>query len=335
MRQAAIEFATLVDKAWQQGQRWDAFFCTDMLNVAEFKGLLQSDASKIPILLYFHENQFVYPNRVDDPRDFHFPFTNFTSALAADHVWFNSEFNRDSMLQELLVVAEKWPSYSPVEAIEVIKGKSHIQPPGADLTVLPDPNFESSGPVHVVWASRWEHDKNPNRLLEILRDLKSRNVEFALSVLGESYSNVPDTFPAIQTEFADQIINWGYQETRQSYFEAIAAGDVFLSTADHEFFGIAAIEGMAAGLIPILPNGLAYPEVLQSLSSGLSLDYLSDCLYNSVADAALKIVNAASRSSEQRRQLSDAVRARYSADVRAREMDQAICNLIETQCKSF
>ena len=126
MRQAAIEFATLVDKAWQQGQRWDAFFCTDMLNVAEFKGLLQSDASKIPILLYFHENQFVYPNRVDDPRDFHFPFTNFTSALAADHVWFNSEFNRDSMLQELLVVAEKWPSYSPVEAIEVIKGKSHI-----------------------------------------------------------------------------------------------------------------------------------------------------------------------------------------------------------------
>ena len=222
-----------------------------------------------------------------------------------------------------------------MEAIEIIKGKARIQPPGADLAVLPDPNFESSGPVHVVWASRWEHDKNPNRLLEILRDLKSRNVEFALSVLGESYSNVPDTFPAIQTEFADQIINWGYQETRQSYFEAIAAGDVFLSTADHEFFGIAAIEGMAAGLIPILPNGLAYPEVLQSLLSGLSLDYLSDCLYNSVADAALKIVNAASRSSEQRRQLSDAVRTRYSADVRAREMDQAICNLIETQCKSF
>ena len=335
MRQSAIEFSRLVDEAWDKGQRWDAIFCTDMLNVAEFKGLLKTEAAKIPVLLYFHENQFVYPNRVTDPRDFHFSFTNFTSALAANCVWFNSEFNRDSMLDEISDLSQKWPDYSPSEAIELVRGKSQVQPPGVDLRELPDPNFEANDeanePLHVVWASRWEHDKNPDRLLEILRDLRSRNFEFALSVLGESYSNIPDAFPAIQSEFAEHIVNWGFQETRQDYFAALSAGDVFLSTADHEFFGIAAVEAMAAGLVPILPNGLAYPEVLASLS----MDSTSDCLYNSVADAALKIVNASSRSLQQRRQSSAAVRARYCADRRAHEMDQAVCKLIETQCKSF
>ena len=43
---------------------------------------------------------------------------------------------------------------------------------------------------------------------------------------------------------------------------ALGETDVFVSTASHEFFGIAVVEAAAAGALAIVPHGLAYPEVL-------------------------------------------------------------------------
>ena len=37
--------------------------------------------------------------------------------------------------------------------------------------------------------------------------------------------------------------------------------DVFISTANHEFFGISAVEAGLAGAYPVLPRRLAYPEI--------------------------------------------------------------------------
>lgn len=321
MRHAAIEFAQQTDDAWNEGRRFDLIFCTDMLNLAEFNGLLKTEAKNLPTVLYFHENQFAYPNRFEDPRDFHFSFTNFTSALAADCVWFNSQFNHDSMMSELKKLSEKWPDYSPNRAIDSITGKSEIQPPGIEI---PDGVAVSmqSDVLHIVWAARWEHDKNPDLLFEILTQLKSNNVEFKLSVLGESFRETPNAFVKIESEFQDQICGWGYQETRQDYFAALAAGNVFLSTADHEFFGLAAVEAIASGLVPLLPNRLAYPEILREDSIENSTQYL----YNSVDEAVQKLIQIQNGliTSGTNSSLSKTIFDRYSAKKRAVEMDQAL-----------
>ena len=71
MRQSALHFADQVDHQWKAGNRWDSIFTTDMLNVAEFRGLLKTGARDVPIGLYFHENQVAYPNRHSDTRDLH------------------------------------------------------------------------------------------------------------------------------------------------------------------------------------------------------------------------------------------------------------------------
>jgi len=94
------------------------------MNVAEFKGLLRSDLREIPIVLYFHENQFVYPNRFGQERDRHFPFTNFISAIAADKLWFNSQFNLDSLVGELGNSSKRWPDFRPTDAIDTLASKS-------------------------------------------------------------------------------------------------------------------------------------------------------------------------------------------------------------------
>ena len=269
MRHSAWTFAAEANSRWKSGQRWDAIFCTDMLNFAEFKGLVDPEIARLPSLVYFHENQFVYPSRRPDQRDSHFEITNFTTALSADEVWFNSSFNRDSMLSALTQRCEDWPDFEPKDQIEQVRAKSRvmrlgISPPRFRCEETPrhKDSTVSGKRLHIVWAARWEHDKGPGNLLEVLRCLSKDSFDFRLSVIGQTFRNVPKAFSQIESEFGDSIERWGFQKTTEEYWEALAEGDIFLSTAEHEFFGLSAVEGIAAGLYPVFPDRLAYPELL-------------------------------------------------------------------------
>lgn len=263
MRHAAVEFARRLKKEFEDTP-FDAVFCSDFLNLAEFKGLVSPSISQLPVVVYFHENQFAYPSRRYDERDLHFGFTNFTSCLAADQVWFNSEFNRDSFLDGLKLACQKWPDFPPREAIDSIPPKCSIQSPGIEVPdrLAARAPAGPGQPLRIVWAARWEHDKNPALLLETLQRLQEQNTEFRLSVIGESFRRIPGEFHQIQQQFSDRIDRWGYQESRADYWQTLAEADVFVSTADHEFFGIAAAEAIVAGTLPLLPHRLAYPELI-------------------------------------------------------------------------
>ena len=270
MRHSAIHFTQRIHELADQGKHWDVIVATDMMNIAEFKGLLRRDLGDIPIVLYFHENQFVYPNRFGQDRDRHFAFTNFISAIAADHIWCNSQFNFDSLLRSLWESSKHWPDFRPTDAIDRLISKTRIEPPGIENPPLDLAMFDAARvdrasqgePIHIVWAARWEHDKNPQGLFEALRMLEEEEINFRLSVIGQSFRTVPPVFEEIQTRFEKQIVRWGYQETRAQYWDALAEADIFLSTATHEFFGLSAAEAIAAGVRPLLPNRLAYPELL-------------------------------------------------------------------------
>ncbi|MCK5000314.1 MAG: DUF3524 domain-containing protein, partial [Anaerohalosphaera sp.] len=82
MRHAAITFSQQVDEMIADGQTFDTIFCSDMLNLAEFLGLVCESVRKLPTTVYFHENQLTYPVRFESERDCHFVLTNMTTALA-------------------------------------------------------------------------------------------------------------------------------------------------------------------------------------------------------------------------------------------------------------
>lgn len=322
MRHAAIEFAGQLDRRWMSGERWDVVLCTDMLNVAEFKGLLRTEAKHLPTVVYFHENQFEYPNRTDQPRDLHFAFTNLTTVLAADAVWFNSEFNLKSFIRGIEESLSRWPDYPPRDAVGQIKDKARVVYPGISIAegLLPIEKTDSRL-LHIVWAARWEHDKNPDLLLQILNSLDGQ-IEFSLSVIGQRFENRPAAFDQIAERFRDRIVNWGYQQDRQEYVSVLQQADLFLSTAAHEFFGLSAVEAIAAGCVPVLPNDLAYPELLR-------VSEIPDrkCfLFETVEQAVQKIV-ACSRNEFEYADLDDLAvefRERFDWLVRAGAMDEQI-----------
>ena len=68
---------------------------------------------------------------------------------------------------------------------------------------------------------------------------------------------------AARERFKAQLVHFGFAR-RDQYRALLAETDIVVSTAIHEFFGIAMIEAIHAGAMPLLPHRLAYPEIIPS-----------------------------------------------------------------------
>lgn len=281
MRHAPITFADDTHQRVAAGESWDAIFCSDMLSLGEFLALAPIEVRALPTIVYFHENQFTYPTRTDEPRDYHFGFTNYVTALTANRVWFNSQFHREEFLAATRSFLRRMPDHQATSKVDEIRQKSAVQYPGVERS--PASRSTASRPLTILWASRWEHDKNADVFFAALEILKAKGVEFRLNVLGESFAEAPEVFEQSRVRFCDHILNWGFARSRDRYHQVLARSDVIVSTAVHEFFGIAVVEALFAGVRPLLPNRLAYPELLEGIPGGGD-EYLYDGGVDELAD---------------------------------------------------
>jgi len=260
MRHAAVTFADEVAARVARGEQWDVVFCSDMLNLAEFRGLAPAAGGGLPTAVYFHENQLTYPVRHESQRDYQFAMTNLTTALSAEAVWFNSDYHRSSFLSAAGAFLKRMPDHQDTGMVERIAAKTSVQHPAVED--FPPRRRPAPGPLRICWAARWEHDKNPEAFFEALKRLKERGVPFRLNVLGEQFRDIPPVFEWARGFFSDRIDRWGYQPTREAYRAALLESHVIVSTANHEFFGLSIVEAVAAGAYPLLPQRLSYPEIL-------------------------------------------------------------------------
>lgn len=259
MRLSAPYFA---DKLRQTGERFDRILCSTFLDVAAFRGLAPEWVRQVPLLTYFHENQFAYPVQVEDEKDFHFALTNLTTALASDRIAFNSRYNLETFITGMKNLMKKSYDMKLNDPVKEITSKARIIPPGMDFSgidKLPDP--ERSGPPVILWNHRWEHDKNPELFFRTLIDLDKNGINFRLIVLGESFKDHPPVFEKAQNILANKILHFGYVGAKHEYTAWLKKGDIVVSTANHEFFGMSVIEAVRAGCRPLLPDRLAYPEL--------------------------------------------------------------------------
>ena len=80
-------------------------------------------------------------------------------------------------------------------------------------------------------------------------------------VLGQHFRDQPKIFIRARERIADHILHFGYVESREEYAALLRQGDVVVSTARHEFFGIAMLEAVCAGCRPLVPDRLSYREL--------------------------------------------------------------------------
>jgi len=273
MRGAAVELAGRWSREEPSGV--DGIFTSSLLDAAALRGLLPRPARILPLVVYFHENQLAYPVRVDDRRDDHFAWTNLQSALAADRVLWNSEFNRDSFLEgveDLLGRLPRLPDTRPAELIETLRARSRVLPVPFDAAGLERQaaplraalERAPERPCRILWNHRWEHDKDPETFFDALVRLAEEGLPFEVSVLGEGFREHPPVFDRARerlTGLGVPLAAWGFQEDRAAYAAALACADVAVSTARHEFQGLAVLEAAACGAVPLVPDDLAYREI--------------------------------------------------------------------------
>jgi glycosyltransferase involved in cell wall biosynthesis len=324
MRHAAVTFGRQSAELLDAGQRWDLVVATDMLDVASFRGLADGTIASLPTVTCFHESQLTYPSRRADPRDVHFALTNMTSALGSDAVWFNSAFHRDAFLVGLEELLSNMPDSHCRDAPRTIRASSAVRHPG-----IPTDCFQSAdtdrrdGAIRIVWAARWEHDKGPEELFEAMRHLRREGVAFRLAVIGEQFRGRPTAFERGREEFADAIEVWGHRPTREEYLATLRWADAFVSTAGHEFFGIAAVEAVACGALAVLPRRLAYPEVFAGAESpdGRSAGLFYGQSARELADALAGLVGRDDWRAGQVRTARTEWARRYAWDALAGEYD--------------
>lgn len=329
MSHAPITFANEL-KNIEHEENWDALFCTDMLNLAEFIGLAPDRIQRIPKVIYFHENQLTYPSQNIDCRDLHYAFINFTSALAADEVWFNSAWHRDDFIKALGDWLLRMPDNKPKDEIDAIFAKSKIHPPGINTEAFLNTKTNDKELI-ILWAARWEHDKNPRCFFNALRLIKQNGIKFKLNVIGFSSKTIPPEFLEAEKEFSEEIIHWGYVNRKTDYIEVLKSSNVVVSTADHEFFGIAIMEAVATGCIPLVPNRLAYPETLAAFT-----ELEDDCFYDGSSQQLAEKLSTYSKNIHNqdwrlaRQAIGKKTAAKYDIKLCAKKMDENMLNLVNT-----
>ncbi|XP_078527527.1 tRNA-queuosine alpha-mannosyltransferase isoform X1 [Lissotriton helveticus] len=351
-RTSALNFMQTVPASDQ----YSILFASSVLNLAELIAL-RPDLGKLKKVLYFHENQLVYPVRKSQERDFQYGYNQILSCLVADVVVFNSLYNMESFLTNIRGFLRLMPDHRPDDLEGLIRPRClvlhfpvrfpdvskfllphckriHLQSTAAVkeetflvqsvttpqqnvitgnlmensaqdqegvpfLTQLERPqnpvatsdeievsnipwnaksgqqygeNFvtpsgnisetlEEQTPLHIVWPHRWEHDKDPETFFQVLLKLKDLSLRFNVSVLGETYTDVPDVFLKAREALGNSVLHWGYLPSKEDYFQALCMADVAVSTAKHEFFGVAMLEATHCGCYPLCPKALVYPEI--------------------------------------------------------------------------
>jgi glycosyltransferase involved in cell wall biosynthesis len=224
------------------------------------------------VVLYFHENQAPYPMPPMEKRDLTYAYINWASLMAADAAWFNSRYHLEEFFEELPRLLKHFPDYQNLDSIAAAREKSAVMEPGLDLAALDRYESGKENMPRILWNHRWEYDKDPRAFFGALERVKREGVVFELALAGRNPRQEPEEFLQARRRFRDEIVHFGFLSTFSDYARLLWSSHIAVSTARHEFFGMAAAEAMNCRCHPLLPDRLNYPDLARRSEAFLYRD---------------------------------------------------------------
>ena len=316
LQSGAVPLAEAMAGAWASAGVPDAMIVSGMVDTSTLLGLLRPPRST-RVVVFQHESQVARP-RPDQPEARDAVLAQWRGWMAADQVWFATEWHRSVALEALVRFADAQPGSEVSATLPSIEARSRVVPVGIDLQPMRDASPAGSEPPLVLWSHRWEPDKDPAAFVAAIDRLVQSDVEFRLALAGEHGDGGAPEYDQLLARHGDRVVAAGPLDAA-AYAETVRRADVVVSTAVHEFFGVAMVEAMAAGAVPVLPDRLSYPEVLGAWAE---LAY-PDRSFGSALAAVLADLDGARRRASG---LADSMQ-RFDWSVVGPEMDERLARL--------
>ncbi len=288
LQSGAVALVEPMAAAWRADGAPDVLLVSGMVDTSVLLGLLRPP-ERTKVVVYQHESQVARP-RPDQPEARDAVLAQWRGWLAADEIWFATEWHRAVAFRGLLAFAESQPGPEITRTLRALADRTAVVPVGVDLEPFSEPAVPDGGPPIVLWNHRWEPDKDPAAFVSAVDRLVRDGVGFRLVLAGDHGDSGAPEYDDLLRRHTDRVEAAGPFDP-PTYNELVRRADVVVSTAVHEFFGVAMVEAMAAGAVPVLPDRLAYPEILGEWAE---LAY-ADRTFGSALAAALDDLDAARR----------------------------------------
>jgi glycosyltransferase involved in cell wall biosynthesis len=241
---------------------YDLVVATSMIDLSTLRGFVPSLAN-VPTLVYFHENQFAYPPSSKQFSTVEPQILNLYTALAADQIVFNSHYNYETFISGVGGLLKKLPDHVPLGLVDRLKNNSQVLPVPLADDCYHQRSLSQVSHLSVLWNHRWEYDKAPERLFGAMKKVLEAGVAIDCHIVGQQFRQIPEVFTPMKAYLEQHplssIKHWGFLD-EENYQQLLTGVDVVVSTALHDFQGLAILEAVAAGCIPVVPDRLCYAQ---------------------------------------------------------------------------
>ena len=124
----------------------------------------------------------------------------------------------------------------------------------------------------MITVGRLVANKNVKALLEIFAIARAQRSDLTLSVVGDGEMRGDLEECARRLGIGDWV-KWLGEIDDQGLVEELSSAEVFLSAATHEAFGLALLEAMAAGCVPVVNDIEAFRDVIEDGGDGFLVNY--------------------------------------------------------------
>jgi alpha-1,3-mannosyltransferase len=125
----------------------------------------------------------------------------------------------------------------------------------------------------MIYFGRWSSNKGLIETISLFRELVARHPEWRLIIAGREYDHsVADLTALIEQNGLRDHVQLAPNPGDRELADLIGQASYYICLSRHEGFGIAPIEGMSAGLTPVLSDIPPFRNLVEKSAIGLLIN---------------------------------------------------------------
>jgi glycosyltransferase involved in cell wall biosynthesis len=151
--------------------------------------------------------------------------------------------------------------------------KLFLIPNGISNSSYSQPQTDNRDPNMKISVGRLSTNKRYDLLIYFLAEIIKDAPDMTLYIIGKDFGEL-DNIRSLITKFdVNHHVNIMGEISKKVLIEYLQKAKFWISTSDYESFGIALLEAMASGCIPIVSDIPAFKELIQNKNNGFILDF--------------------------------------------------------------